>query len=292
MKRIYNYCGIVFNSNIEFPFFYEDHINSPDFEITYTNHTEPHDASFQFFFNNRAYILSFGDLGYYEISKNHMVCHFKDVAYMYATICNLPFAVIAVLRGLLPCHASSLVSKENTAVLIVGEKGAGKTTFACLADTYDWCQIYGDDMVTLHKTYNQLQVNRGSKLMKVTEETTILLDCNRISGEVYTGLNKKYYSPQNPFTKHNNVNFDKILLLDRGPVIGCEKIPDSLCKLSLARHIVGISILERYFSQTINEMLNDLNICNIYKLTLPGTLNDLKNCFHNIVNSIEGENKN
>ena len=285
---VYNYCGIVFKSEVVFPFFFEDAVNIPDFEIIRGECDDCFEnCCLTVFCRDHEYILNFGKYGYYEISKNHIVFHFKDIAYMYATICNLPFAIVSILRGMIPCHSSSIKLSENKVVLFLGEKGTGKTTIACLTDNYDLGTVYGDDMVTICKIDDHLEVNRGSKMMKVTPDTASMLDTNRISEEVYPGLNKNYYVPKNGCLKHSSAQLHKVILLERGRDIACKRIPAFLYKPTLVRNIVGISMLDSFFLHTINEILNSFSNFEIYKLHVPNNLEKLKLRMPDIISTVK-----
>ena len=184
----YTYCGITFKSNIKFPFFYESGKEEFDYEIYYSetdfmSHYEA--AKDTFAVQDQTYYLYFKDKGFYEITKEKMVCHFSDIQYMYATICNLPFSVIALLKKAVPFHASSIVIRDKGAIIFLGDKGIGKTTISSLLDDSGLCNAYGDDMVTCVNSFSRIMVNRGSKFMKVTGQTAKFLERNRLLDDVY-----------------------------------------------------------------------------------------------------------
>lgn len=100
----YIYCGIVFKSNIEFPFFYERNDDKFDYEIYYSNTVDLNNLEQPILtIQGHTYFLNFKGKGYYEITSEKMICHFNDLQYMYATICNLPFAIITLLKKCFRC---------------------------------------------------------------------------------------------------------------------------------------------------------------------------------------------
>ena len=266
---IYRYCGITFSSNILFPFFFEDTENKPCVDLHYESISEDDILAFNGYCNNQ-YILSFEKRGYYIITLNSIQCFFCDKTYLYATICNLPFAIVAILSGLIPCHASS-VYFDNNAVLLLGDKGIGKTTLACLLDQNDLGNVFCDDVSSIFKSESKLYVNRGCRLMKVHNNTGIYLDENRLLEEVYPGLEKRYYIP-----KHNSLimtmSIDRIILIERGVDLSIRCLPQIMHKVVLAKHVVGNSVYERFLLQKICNLINELDINKLYKMTIPDTI--------------------
>ena len=273
----YIYCGIVFKSNIEFPFFHESNDDQYDYEIYYSrlmNYSNSENNTL--IIQDQTYFLYFKDKGYYEIMRERMICHFDDLQYMYATICNLPFAIITLCKKMLPLHASSIVVKDKGVVTFLGEKGIGKTTIASILDNCKLCSAYGDDMVTCVNSFSHIVVNRGSKLMKVTKQTAEYLEQSRLLNDVYPGLNKRYYALNTGNNIEKTTALYKVFILERGQMIGCNRLPKLVGYSALVHNIMGVSLLEPFMAKEIKIAIKMIGNIDIYKLTIPDSIEKMK----------------
>lgn len=177
---------------------------------------------------------------------------------------------------MLPLHASSIVVGDKGVIAFLGAKGSGKTTIASMLDNYKLSSAYGDDMVTCVNSFSLFMVNRGSKLMKVTNQTAKLLNQKRLLNDVYPGLNKRYYEPNIGDHAESTTMLYKMIILERGRFIECNKLPRFIGRSMLIRNIVGVPLLEQIMAKEIKDAIKMAENIEIYKLIVPNSIEDMK----------------
>ncbi len=286
MSIFFKYAGLSFESNIYFPFFYQ--MTTPPVKFFYVqeeNYTSPLLTNQAVFVSHGRYYINFSENGYYEVTKEGITCRFKDKQLLYATICNLPFAILSILNGILPLH-SSAVSDEKSTYIFLGEKGAGKTTLAYLLSAYGPFEVMGDDMIGISSPRpNQISAMRGSKSMKLCGSFCDLEGLSR-EDEIYPQWDKYFIDA--PRTATNDVCcIKRLYVIQRGAIVRREKIFPALTENMLYRHVVSISWLEPLMHRQIRELIRPLRGISLYSLQVPESVVGLKNRLSAITSCIK-----
>lgn len=286
----YEYCGMVFASDIDFPFFNKSEAK-PNYYIVKGKKSQTFSNMPAVFYDGMYYVVNFGENGYYMISNNIITCNFNDFALVKATICNIPMAIIMLLNDLLPIHCSSIVSRSgNDVILLAGPKGMGKTTLAYYFNKYMHYDIFGDDVVSaLNIEHCKMMINRGTIAMKLCGDliSKDLLISPPKHLEVYDGWDKYYYFPNKYKNFQTTLPIRDLYILRRGRTLEKSRVPDFLIKPSILNNIVGISYLETLFSSKICDMINRITYRNLSTLTIPTGLDDFKNRLEQVAQIME-----
>jgi hypothetical protein len=282
----YEYCGMVFSSEIQLPFFKISVAPSMYYILKGKKIFTFSNMPF-IFYDDSHYIVNFADKGYYEVSKTAIICYFNDLKFIKATICNIPMAIIMILNDLLPIHCSSVVSHtKNCVILFAGPKGTGKTTLSYYLNRYMHYDIFGDDVVSATNVEQQkILINRGTIAMKLCEN---LVGSDSISkeSEVYEGWGKYYHFPKQYTNFETALPLHHLYVLKRGESTFRSVIPNFLVCPNILNNIVGISYLE-ILSEKIFDLIKKIKINRVSTLIVPNGLKNLKMELPNIAKIME-----
>ena len=271
----YEYAGVHFESNMEFPFFYQAAMVSAHKLFVHIEGLSMPIQTSQFIsFSNGRYFINFQDKGYYEVEKEGIICRFKDKQFVNATICNIPFAILSILNGIIPLHGSA-VADERCVYIFVGEKGAGKSTLAYLLSTYGAFEMMGDDVIGLSSDGSGEKIAmRGTRAMKLCESFCSFEGISK-QRELYKNWGKYIVDVPHVATSAGKP-VGQIYSIGRGDTIQCRHIPSALVESVLYRHVVGIPWLESLLQMPIRNLIRPVCDVPLNWLRLPAGLDVMK----------------
>lgn len=252
--QAYEYLGITFVANIKCDFFRKSVNNTNIVLDFYEGDNIVINKSINKIDNDNVYTYAIKDYIIYQISKNKIICHCKKKEYFYYTICNIPFAILAILNNILPLHCSA-INHSDKVFAFLGNKGAGKSTLCYnLLHKNQNVLLFGDDAISLSINNSNIYANCGINYLKVNEDIIDKLDIDRkyikrISAE----FDKFFYT--NIICSNQN-HYNKIILfqlckdIDKSRLLNQNEI-----SFYLKKNILSLEFIYPNLTMQINRLI-------------------------------------
>lgn len=101
--------------------------------------------------DSRRYEIRIPGIAVYQVGLSEISCTAPDENAFLSTLWNLPFSVWFLLRGELLIHACA-VNAGSGIILLMGHKGAGKSTLSFLLDRQASLPFFADDTIRLDRS--------------------------------------------------------------------------------------------------------------------------------------------
>lgn len=187
-------------------------------------------------------------------------------------------AALLVRRGLSVLHASA-VSVEGQAVIVLGHKGAGKSTTATTLVT-SGCQLVSDDVVALQRENNGFLILPAYGLVKLWKDSARQLDPSggRRLWQLHEAVDKAHFQLGDNLAAAP-LPVARLYLLERGSEPGVAKMPASQALPAALEHAYMARFGVDGFAGTLPQhfaMLGELAGAGlIRRLTVPDDLTRL-----------------
>lgn len=176
----YIVCGIEINTDFEFLYYNSE---------TSFNDISPINAKIKFVFkrdkfakntsrndmiidDDDGFLIYYFRKGYYKIDKTGsvIVAYFYDEKDVILTFSNLPLSLIALIHGAIPLHCNSVLNSQGNIVLILGDKGIGKSTLSYFLHQKG-LHLFSDDITIVWPDVNDIVVFNGFNTVKMEKNS-------------------------------------------------------------------------------------------------------------------------
>ncbi len=207
---------------------------------------------------NDCYEIRIPGIATYQVSLSEISCIAPDENAFLSTLWNLPFSVWFLLHGELLIHACAVVA-NNSLILLMGSKGAGKSTLSFLLDHHAFLPFFADDTVRLDCASSGYRAHGYAKLFP-----SIL---TKIGGDSTGSLNLagKLYTPCS-FSDAAVLPVRAAVFLKRGAAFSFEASKFSQATM-WRQNIVGLTYLPPALLRQV--MALPMPPHSIYRMTLP-----------------------
>ena len=276
----YIVCGIEINTDFEF-FYY-------NMQQTSFNDINPIRAKIDFVFkkndlainisrndvisNQEGFFLYYSQKGYYhiDIAGSIIVAYFYDEKDVILTFSNLPLSLIALIHGAIPLHCNSILDAQGDVSLILGDKGAGKSTLSYYLQKKG-LQLFSDDITIVWPYANDIIIFNGFNTVKIEKEMrqTIEERCLLIKDYKY------FVEMPSPYKYSRKIK--EILVLHKNTESCIKKISPELCKIQLKIHTVGNTPFKKLIYNNFdiyNRIIDNASMCSV--ATIKNGLNYLQ----------------
>ena len=207
---------------------------------------------------NDCYEIQIPGIATYQVSLSEISCIAPDENAFLSTLWNLPFSVWFLLHGELLIHACAVVA-NNSLILLMGSKGAGKSTLSYLLDHQASLPFFADDTVRLDCASSGYRAHGYAKLFP-----SIL---TKIGGDSTGSVNLagKHYSPCS-FSDATVLPVRAAVFLKRGAAFSFEASKFNQATM-WRQNIVGLTYLPPTLLRQV--MTLPMPPHSIYRMTLP-----------------------
>jgi len=197
-----------------------------------------------------AYLLYFRELGLFKIKKNEIKFYtdggeLTDFLHLY--ICGLVIGAFILKEGYVVLHASAICSREDKAIMFIGNSGAGKSsTVAGLIKK--GLTLLSDDVVALNPNDDLPIINTGKVRLHLEDDMARILFGNTLKREK-NPFKKKYYL-ESTLDREKIGKLNAIYFLDIAEKPSVSNMPVSEALFQL----LGNSMQSRFFKVSKKEL--------------------------------------